>query len=195
MDYSPDAPQWPHNGMGDDDIVIVLDEPLAKAGYEEMHAAPDLSDVPRTKNGLLDASVVPPLAKSHLPDLTDDLQARSEKDTPGGYAGLDANGKLSPYVLPTLAQGMKGDTGGPGSKGDQGDQGVQGRDGRVGDPGPPGREGAEGKQGPPGPRGLAADTSDLLRIPADPPTLFLNSDTLARDLAYRMAELGLIRLA
>lgn len=192
MDYSPEAPQWPHT---------VEDEPTDEqfAAFEEALAPepapqPDLSDVPRLANGLLDASVIPPLAKSHLPDLSDDLQSRSEKDQPGGYAGLDESGKLSPYVLPTLAKGLQGERGPQGMPGTEGQPGPKGGDGAVGPQGPPGRQGETGAQGPPGPRGHAADTSDLLRVPADPPTLHLNSETLARDVAYRLAELGLIRL-
>lgn len=198
MDYSPDAPQWPHTVEENDALHIEHDLSGVEAlshGYEFHLDALDLSDVPRTKNGLLDASVIPPLGKHHLPDLSDDLQHRAEKDQPAGYAGLDANGKISPYVLPVLAQGLKGDRGDQGGKGDQGDRGPQGRDGGPGPQGPPGREGAEGKQGPPGPRGLTPDLDGVMRLPSEPPTLFLNSDTLARDLAYFLAERGAIRLA
>lgn len=198
-----DAPQWPHN-QEQKDARAVAEE--IRHGESDKFALPegwtlerleehDQGPVVRTKNGLLDPIVVPPLSKSHLPDLSDDLQARSEKDAPGGYAGLDANGKLSPYVLPTLAKGMQGERGPAGGKGDQGDRGPQGRDGGVGPPGPAGRQGDSGAPGPAGPRGLAPDLSDVQRIPADPPTLYLNSETLARDLAYRLAELGQIRLA
>lgn len=198
MELGPDAPQWPHNQGATLLGAEVFDEPRSALGVLEEAADrefPDLSDVPRTKNGLLDPAVVPPLTKSHLPDLSDDLQARSEKGAPSGYAGLDANGKLSPYVLPVLAQGLTGERGPAGPKGEQGDQGPQGREGTVGPQGPPGRAGEPGAQGPPGPRGLTPDLSDVLRIPSDPPTLHLKSETLARDLAYRLAELGLIRLA
>lgn len=191
-----DAPQWPHNqGEQATPEAEPEDEPMTKERYETMHESPDLSDVPRLKNGLLDPSVIPPLNESQVPDLSQTLQHRGEKGQPGGYAGLDENGKISPYVLPTLAQGLKGDKGIKGDKGDRGDPGPAGGSGGVGDPGPPGRQGEKGDPGAPGPRGLTPSLTDVLRVPADPPTLFLNSETLARDLAYRLAELGLIKLA
>ncbi len=34
-----------------------------------------------------------------------------------------------------------------------------------------------------------------MKLPAAPPQLILDSETLARDVAYLLAELGLIRLA
>lgn len=187
-----DAPQWPHNQGG----VVVETGPGLEMGQFEFHLdALDLSDVPRTSNGLLDPAVVPPLGKHQLPDLTDELQSRDEKDQAGGYAGLDDNGKISPYVLPGLAKGLTGERGPVGGKGDQGERGEQGRDGGPGPQGPAGRQGETGVQGPAGPRGLTPDLTDVLRIPATPPTLYLNSDTLARDLAYFLAERGLINLA
>lgn len=194
MDRSPDAPQWPHNQESD---TVTLESELA--GLETQPAPflsqPDMSDVPTLTNGLLDPAVVPPLGKHQLPDLTDELQSRDEKDQAGGYAGLDDNGKISPYVLPGLAKGLTGERGPVGGKGDQGERGEQGRDGGPGPQGPAGRQGETGVQGPAGPRGLTPDLTDVLRIPATPPTLYLNSDTLARDLAYFLAERGLINLA
>lgn len=192
-----DAPQWPHN-QGD---MIALREPDPVEGLPEPAGLPpaapvvDLSDVPRLKNGLLDISVIPPITRSHVPDLGDELQSRDEKDQPGGYAGLDANGKVSPYVLPSLAKGLQGERGPAGAGGDQGVPGPAGREGGVGPQGPPGRPGETGPAGPQGPRGLMPDLTDVLRVPGDPPTLHLNSETLARDLAYRLAELCLIKLA
>lgn len=192
-----DALQWPHN-QGD---MVALREPDPVEGLPEPAGLPpaapvvDLSDVPRLKNGLLDISVIPPITRSHVPDLGDELQSRDEKDQPGGYAGLDRNGKISPYVLPQLARGLQGDQGKQGGKGDQGEQGPQGREGGVGPQGPAGRPGEKGDPGPQGPRGLAPDLTGVLRLSADPPTLFLNSETLARDLAYFLAERGDIKLA
>lgn len=200
MDRSPDAPQWPHNQEnidGTHESSVLEFDPLTKEGFEQMQVEriglP--ADVPRTKHGLLDPAVVPPLGKHQLPDLTDELQSRDEKDQAGGYAGLDENGKISPYVLPGLAKGLTGERGPVGGKGDQGARGEQGRDGGPGPQGPAGRQGETGAQGPAGPRGLTPDLTDVLRIPATPPTLYLNSDTLARDLAYFLAERGLINLA
>jgi hypothetical protein len=195
MDLGPEAPQWPHNQEGGSEVAVAEDAPPERdwSGYEL--DVPDLSDVPRTKNGLLDPSVIPPLTAGHLPDLSGSLQHRDEKDQPEGYAGLDKNGKVSPYVLPELAKGMQGDRGPQGVSGERGNPGPAGAEGRVGPQGPPGRQGDPGATGPQGPRGLTPDIGDVLRIPADPPTLHLNSETLARDLAYRLAELGLIKLA
>ena len=194
MELGPDAPQWPHN-QGEDGGVAMTEE----LEFEPLLPFPgipiDLSDVPRTTNGLLDIAVIPPLTRSHVPDLGDELQSRDEKNQPNGYAGLDKNGKVSPYVLPSLAKGLQGEPGPAGGKGSQGDPGPQGREGGVGAQGAQGRQGDPGAQGPAGPRGLAPDLSDFLRIPGDPPTLHLNSETLARDIAYRLAELGLINLA
>lgn len=198
MDRGPEAPQWPHNQ--EDDVDVLFDEheaarpEILKDGPDPI-PMPDLSDVPRLKNGLIDISVVPPLTRSHVPDLSDELQGRDEKDRPLGYAGLDKNGKLSPYTLPELAQGLQGERGRQGERGGAGDPGPAGREGGVGPQGPPGRSGETGSAGPQGPRGLMPDLTDVLRIPGDPPTLHLNSETLSRDLAYRLAELGLIKLA
>lgn len=200
MDYSPDAPQWPHSQESEVALVDAPEEEAAPAAQPVSLEPPIdweavLASIPRTTNGLLDPIVVPPLTKSHLPNLSDELQSRDEKDWPGGYAGLDENGKLSPYVLPSLAKGMQGERGPQGMSGLEGAQGPKGGDGSVGPQGPKGGQGDPGAQGPPGPRGLSPDLTDVLRIPATPPTLHLNSETLARDLAYRLAELGLIRLA
>lgn len=194
MELGPEAPQWPHNQEPSSVAEMnALEEALAPAPTPS--AVPDLSDVPRLTNGLLAPAVIPPLDAGHLPDLSGELQARREKDQPDGYPGLDKNGKLSPYVLPMLAKGLQGEQGKQGEQGNPGNPGPQGREGRVGPPGPPGRQGDPGATGPQGARGAAADMTGVLRVPADPPTLHLNSETLARDLAYRLAELGLIKLA
>lgn len=195
MELGPDAPQWPHNQEenidGTHESSVLEFEP--EIGPDPI-PMPDLSNVPRLTNGLLDPNVIPPLNESQVPDLSGTLQSRDEKDKPLGYVGLDKNGKVSPYVLPSLARGLQGERGLTGSDGRQGDPGPQGRDGGVGPQGPPGRPGETGAHGPQGPRGLMPDLADVLRIPAEPPTLFLNSETLARDVAYFLAERGLIKL-
>ena len=163
--------------------------------------APDGSyewvDPPATlelRNGLLDQATIPPLASDKLPDLSGEYQHLKERNVPGGYAGLDANGKLSPYTIPELVRGLKGDKGEQGGKGDRGAAGDRGLKGDTGLQGPPGREGPAGRQGAPGERGRAPDMSGFIARPATNPKLSLASETLAQDLAYRLAELGLVDL-
>ena len=121
-------------------------------------------------------------------------QHRDEKDTPGGYAGLRENGKLNPAVLPVMAKGEKGD------RGPQGERGPTGLTGGPGPMGPRGEKGEKGEQGPPGPmgpqgvRGPAADLSGYLKRPSHPTHVNLNSASLAQDLAYILAEQGIITL-
>ncbi len=146
------------------------------------------------RNGLLDHALIPPIPGDRLPDLSDRYQHVSGRNTPGGYAALDANGKLSPYTIPELVRGLNGRQGEPGGKGDRGPAGERGPKGDTGLQGPPGREGPAGRQGSPGERGRAPDMSGFVMRPATNPSLSLASDTLAQDLAYRLAELGLVDL-
>ncbi len=147
------------------------------------------------KNGLLPAEVIPPLNRSHLPDLSGEYQDVTEKDVPGGYAGLDANGKVSPYVIPAIVRGVQGERGPQGPQGMRGPAGERGPEGVAGPPGPRGQQGERGPQGAQGPRGTSPDLSEYVKRLPQPPLLSLGSETLARDLAYLLAELGLVRLA
>ncbi len=121
-------------------------------------------------------------------------QHRDEKDVPGGYAGLRDNGKLNPSVLPLMAKGERGD------RGPQGEKGLTGGNGPAGVMGPKGPRGEPGEQGPPGPegpqgmRGPAVDLSGYLKRQTHPTPVRLDSQTLARDLAYILHEHGLIDL-
>jgi Collagen triple helix repeat (20 copies) len=146
------------------------------------------------RNGLLDHAVLPQIPGDKIADLSDRYQSLTDRDTPGGYAGLDANGKLSPYAIPELVRGLKGDRGETGQTGERGNTGDRGERGDIGPQGVPGREGPQGKQGVPGERGRAPDMTGFLARPASNPKLSLSSETLAQDLAYRLAELGLIDL-
>jgi Collagen triple helix repeat (20 copies) len=146
------------------------------------------------RNGLLDHAVLPQIPGDKIADLSDRYQSLNDRDTPGGYAGLDANGKLSPYAIPELVRGLKGDRGETGQTGERGNTGDRGERGDIGPQGVPGREGPQGKQGVPGERGRAPDMTGFLARPASNPKLSLSSETLAQDLAYRLAELGLIDL-
>lgn len=198
MSLGPEAPQWPHNQEDGEAPVEVFSPLPSTAGIEAMvqgALARHDATVPKLTNGLLDPNVIPPLSAGHLPDLGGELQSRDEKNQPHGYAGLDENGKVSPYALPGLARGLQGERGSQGVSGERGNPGPAGGEGKVGPQGPPGRQGDPGTAGPQGPRGLSPDLAGVLRVPADPPTLHLNSATLAQDLAYRLAELGLINLA
>ena len=154
----------------------------------------DLPEQIALRNGLLDHALIPPIPGDRLPDLSDRYQHVAGRDTPGGYAGLDANGKLSPYTIPELVRGLKGDKGERGEKGDRGGTGERGLKGDTGLQGPPGREGVAGRQGAPGERGRLPDMSGFIARPATNPKLALGSDTLVQDLAYRLAELGLVDL-
>jgi Collagen triple helix repeat (20 copies) len=148
----------------------------------------------QTENGLLPAEVIPPLNRGHLPDLSDNYQSLAEKDKPSGYAGLDKNGKLSPYAIPSLTRGLKGDKGPMGPQGLQGVAGERGAAGGVGPQGPKGGQGEPGVKGPQGPRGATPDMSGYVKKPSSLPMLSLDNETLAHDLAYLLAELGLVKL-
>lgn len=200
---------WPHNQADPDDddtevrVVEVLVDALPEGGEpgqllgigeDGSRAWVDPPGELQLRNGLLDRGVIPPLASDHLPDLSDTYQHVSGRDAAFGYAGLDKNGKLSPYAIPELVRGLKGDKGDPGSRGEPGQKGEQGDRGPTGLQGPPGREGAPGAPGPQGQRGPMADTSAFVTRSAVTPKISLSADTLAQDLAYRMAELGLIDL-
>lgn len=147
------------------------------------------------KNGLLPAEVIPPLTRSHLPDLSGEYQAVTEKDLPDGYAGLDKNGKVSPYVIPAIVRGAQGERGPQGPQGLRGDGGERGPQGVAGLAGPRGQQGERGSQGAQGPRGASPDLSEYVKRLPQAPLLSLGSETLARDVAYLLAELGLVRLA
>ncbi len=188
-EHGPGQRMYPHN----QDEVAVLERDVDLEPVGDPFPAEPIVGVP-LKNGLLPAEVIPPLERSHLPDLSREYQAVDEKDTPNGYAGLDANGKLSPYAIPAVVRGMRGERGPQGPQGQPGGAGERGAVGPVGSQGPKGQPGERGAQGPQGPRGSSPDLSDYVRRLASPPTLSLGSETLARDLAYLLAELGLIRL-
>lgn len=136
--------------------------------------------------------IPPPVAYAEV-DLAP-YQHRSERNKPGGYVGLDATGKIPTFSLPQLARGLQGDRGPAGAKGEKGDQGPQGIQGSVGLQGPPGRHGEQGPAGPQGARGPDPDLKNYVRIPDTLPVLHLNSPTLARDVAYLLAEYGLVKL-
>ncbi len=144
--------------------------------------------------GLIPKSKIPPLDESHLPNLDGTYQTVDERDTPGGYPSLDANGKISPYAMPSLARGLQGERGPQGPNGQKGDRGERGATGGAGLQGARGPQGEAGPPGAQGPRGTAPDLSEYVKRPAAIPILSLSSDTLARDLAYFLAEQGLIRL-
>ena len=187
----PAQRMYPHN----QDTATAVVEPEAASETSEEYALPEQAVGVALKNGLLPAEVIPPLTRSHLPDLSREYQAVDEKDTPGGYAGLDENGKLSPYAIPAVVRGLQGERGPQGPAGTQGPSGPAGSPGGPGLQGPKGLPGDRGAQGPQGPRGPAPDLSEYVRKLEAPPTLSLGSDTLARDLAYLLAELGLVRLS
>lgn len=193
-DNGPDAPAAVHihhqdlPDGGKPGQVLMLD----KRG--ELYWA-DLPEAAQERpSGLVDPSTIPPLGQSHIPDLSGTYQVVDDKDKPHGYAGLDSNGKLSPYAVPVLARGMQGERGPAGPPGSQGSQGNQGRPGDTGMQGPRGLEGGVGPAGPAGARGAAPDMDKYVKTPASTPLLSLQSETLARDVAYFLAELGLVRL-
>lgn len=192
---------YPHNQETIEDvkaaIPVDLIESLIRQEVETRLAAV-LSAAPvqvaERPSGLIDPSEIPPLNDSHLPDLSDRYQSLAERNVPGGYAGLDEKGKISPYTIPVLARGLAGDRGPMGSRGEKGDKGERGVQGETGLQGPVGRQGEAGPQGPMGPRSVLPDMSLFVKFPSSPPTLSLQSDVLARDVAYLLAELGLVRL-
>lgn len=203
----PERKMWPHNQDDSDAAPTVIVDPLPDGGEpgqvlglnarrERVWVNPPAAPNPlETTNGLLDKAIIPPLDDSHLPDLSGTYQTVDEKNQPGGYAGLDANGKISPYTLPVLTKGLQGEVGPAGPQGVRGERGDRGERGPIGEPGPKGEPGAPGPAGPQGPRGATPDLSGYVQRHPNPPTLSLNSETLARDLAYFLAELGLINLA
>ncbi len=214
MERGPLQVMWPHmladeeNGQtvtlpagGEPGMVLSLNSrgelawafPLAPPPAAPEQARTAISGL--SESGLLDPSVIPPLDDSHIPNLSGRYQSVDAKNAPAGYAGLDENGKLSPYQLPVLARGLKGDRGPQGERGPKGDAGELGPRGEPGPQGPKGTAGERGAAGPQGPRGVAPDLSEYMKLPAAPPQLILDSETLARDVAYLLAELGLIRLA
>lgn len=127
------------------------------------------------------------------PDLSG-LIARDEINTPNGVAGLNAEGKLSAYVIPTIAKGERGPAGPQGLRGPNGEKGERGPAGPVGPHGPKGEQGTPGTPGPQGPRGTAPDLSEYVKKPGSKPTFVLSADTLLRDIAYLLAELGIVEL-
>lgn len=214
----PDRKMWPHNqtdeaeAEGQQKVTVdmpsatIVVETFPKGGNpgqvltlndqgERVWADPPNAEAIRTKSGLIDKAVIPPLDEGHLPNLSGTYQIVSERDKPGGYAGLDANGKITPYALPVLAKGLQGDQGPQGPQGLPGERGERGPIGPIGEQGPKGEPGAAGPAGPQGPRGTTPDLSAYVQRHPNPPTLALNSDTLARDIAYFLAELGLVNLA
>ena len=213
--FGPERRMWPHNQADEStesaerELLIRLIKPLPDGGTpgQLLGIKPDGSyawiDPPAgaaLRDGLLAAELLPPLEPDRIPDLSDRYQHLRGANAPGGYAALDENGKLTPYVLPELArglQGQRGERGAVGERGFQGERGLIGERGPKGDTGlqgPPGREGPGGRQGPPGERGRAPDMSGYVQKPGSNPKLVLASETLAQDLAYRLAELGLVDL-
>ncbi len=202
----PDRKMWPHNQADPASDPVDTVDPLppgGKAGQVLTKASdgravwsdPPEAVAPPLPSGLIDKAQIPPLDDSHLPNLAGTYQIGAEKDKPGGYAGLDANGKLTPYALPVLAKGLQGEVGPMGPQGTQGDRGERGPQGPIGEQGPKGEPGANGPVGPQGPRGTTPDLSAYVQRHPNPPTLSLGSETLARDVAYFLAELGLVNLA
>jgi hypothetical protein len=186
---------YPHQG-GSTAVLEAPEEDIPETAAAAVNTDAIAADVLEllVKGGLLPAEMIPPLNRSHLPDLSGEYQAAEAKDTPGGYAGLDANGKLSPYAIPAIVRGMQGERGPQGPAGPQGGNGERGPAGTVGSAGPRGMQGERGAQGPQGPRGSSPDLSEYVKRLSSPPTLSLGSETLARDVAYLLAELGLVRL-
>ncbi len=203
---------WPHN-LGGDTVTLELpaggrpgqilglnrrgelawfDQPEPIEATLESVALP--ADPLIGESGLLDKAIIPPLDESQLPNLAGTYQAVEGKEQPGGYVGLDANGKINPLRIPALTRGPQGERGPVGASGPKGETGERGSAGPVGPQGPRGEQGDAGAQGPPGPRGPAPDLNGYLKRSQSPPTLSLQDDTLARDLAYLLAELGLVRL-
>lgn len=201
----PERKMWPHNTEDDEPTHAVGPvDPFPVGGEPGQHLSinergekvwvdPPVVEEEET-NGLIHPRRIPPLDDSHLPDLSGRYQSVEHKDAPGGYAGLDANGKLSPYAIPTLVKGLTGERGTPGSRGLEGAKGERGEKGEAGPPGPRGQQGESGVTGPQGPRGGAPDMGAFVRRQATVPTFSLGSETLAQDVAYLLAELGLAKL-
>jgi len=210
MGRGPEQKLYPHNtgGNGDSEptVTYVYTNDLPPGGEPGQILAmgpqgkliwvwmPQPDHNVTDSSGLIDKRTIPPLDESHLPDLSTTYQTVDEKDVPNGYVGLDENGKVSPYVIPVLARGLTGPQGPQGPGGPPGQQGNPGKQGETGPRGPRGLQGEQGVQGPPGARGSAPDMSLYLKVPSKVPTLALQSDTLARDIAYYLAELGALNL-
>lgn len=191
---------WPHNQEAQEAAALAIPEgyieDLVQREVEKRLAAmPVVVEVPERPSGLLSPSVIPPLDRGHLPDLSDTYQSLDDRDVPGGYAGLDHNGKISPYAIPVLARGLKGESGPQGARGVAGERGERGLQGDIGPQGPKGIQGESGSPGPQGLRGSSPDLSDYLKRSSNVPILSMQSETLARDLAYLLAELGLVKLS
>lgn len=204
----PERKLWPHNQEDEaaPSVTNITVSPLPPGGEPGQVLAinerreyvwidlPEQTVTGYSESGLISASAIPPLDNSHLPDLSGHYQVVEERDVPGGYPTLDKNGKLSPYVIPTLVKGLQGAEGKPGSRGEKGEKGERGEKGEVGPQGPPGRPGEPGPNGQQGPRGPVPDLSNVVKVPANSPVLSLGNETLAQDIAYLLAELGLVRL-
>ncbi len=202
LDIDKPKPQFPHNTApttgckclegGRPGQVLSVNTRGEKA-WIDLPQAVEATLGTAVDSGLIDQGRIPQLSGGHIPDLRDKYLTHDLKDVPGGVAGLSGNGKISPSalpVLPTPAKGDKGDRGEPGAAGvgERGPIGPRGEKGERGDQGVPGPEGQQGIRGP------QADLTGLLKKPADPPVLMLSSDTLARDVAYVLAEHGLAKL-
>ena len=203
LDIDKPKPQFPHNqAPASGSALPVGGKPGQVLGLNSRGEMAWV-DPPKTEcscsteksaSGLLDQAVIPQLSSGHMPDLSDRYIAHDHKDKPGGVPSLSGNGKISPSVLPAMAQGPKGEKGDAGEPGPRGGLGERGPIGPRGERGEKGEQGAQGPPGPQGVRGPQADLSGVMRKPADPPLLILGSDTLARDVAYVLAEHGLAKL-
>jgi Collagen triple helix repeat (20 copies) len=186
---------WPHNSDPQNNRIVELEREIQEL-RDVISAMPKQSAPAKLplKSGLLDPEVIPPLNQSHLPDMSNNYQSVSEKGVPGGYPALDKNGKLSPYVIPSLVRGLQGERGSQGLQGLKGAAGDRGPAGSVGQQGPRGIQGEAGSPGPQGPRGASHDMSQYVKRPTSKPHLSLGSETLVQDLAFVLAELGLVQL-
>lgn len=219
----PDRKMWPHNTVGVEEDLPGLDyeegvivDPallaLARRLAELLeHGSPGqvlglnsrhelvLLDAPKVErltdqDGIITLDRIPTLEEAQIPNLASVYQETAGRDKPGGYAGLDQHGKLSPYTLPPLARGPQGERGVQGPRGEQGIPGQQGPAGSVGAQGPRGVQGEQGEQGRPGPRGSSPDLTQYVKRRSEPPHIALDSETLGRDIAYLLAEMGLLIL-
>lgn len=190
----PEAVGWPHN-QAPPPVPNGLPAGGRAGQVLSFNASGELAwvDPPKPVEAVLEAQEAPQRVVEVAADLGS-YQHRGERDTPGGYAGLRENGKLNPSVLPQATKGERGEVGSAGP------QGIQGREGGPGPAGPRGEKGEKGDQGPAGPagqqgvRGPVADLAGVLKRPANPTRVNLNSGTLAQDLAYLLDELGIISL-
>ena len=202
LDIDKQTAQYPHNTApttssgckclegGKPGQILSLNSRGEKAWIDPPQAAaPEVV----AESGLIDAGRIPQLSGGHIPDLSDRYVSHEHRDVPGGFAGLSGNGKISPSVLPVLPVPQKGDKGETGPQGPvgQGLRGEKGDRGERGEKGAPGETGPEGKQGIRGPQ---PDLSAYLKRDPNPPTVILNSETVARDVAYILADYGLVKL-